>query len=416
MKQTYERLLDYVMWETQADRSSETVPSTPGQKVFSGHLVEEIKALGIEDVMLDELGYIYGMLPANGGCENVDVSKVPTIGMIAHVDTAEEHPSVTKAPRMIHNYDGGTITLESGVTLGPDFDPRMVHLIGDDLIVTDGYTLLGGDDKAGVAEIITALEYFVEHPEVPHGNIAFAFTPDEEIGRSQKHFNVEAFRADFAYTVDGGEFGEIDKENFNAASANVTIKGVTAHTCNAKNRMVNPAEIAVAFHQMMPAWEKPEHTEGYEGFFYLKKLEANPEVAHMEYHLRDFDWDQLQAKKETLFKAAELLNHRYGEGTVTVTTRDGYRNIADKLRPHMHLIEYAKEVVHELGYEPIINPSRGGTDGCELSYNGVPCPNMGTGNILAHSVREVASVQKMDLVTQMIINLLKKYAFFEGEA
>ncbi len=414
MKQAYERLLHYVMWETQSDRTSETVPSTPGQKVFLQHLVDEIKGLGIEDVTLDELGYIYGMLPANGGEDHMDVSKAPTIGLIAHVDTAGEHPSVTKPPRMIHNYDGGVITLESGVTVGPDFDPRMLHLVGDDLIVTDGYTLLGGDDKAGIAEIMTALEYFIDHPEVTHGNIAFAFTPDEEIGTSQKNFDVKAFRADFAYTVDGGEFGEIDKENFNAASAEVMIKGVTAHTCNAKNRMVNPAVIALEFHQMLPAWERPEHTEGYEGFFYLKKMDANPEEAHMEYHLRDFEWEQLEAKKETLLKAADFLNHRYGEGTVTVTTKVGYRNIADKLRPHMHLIDYAIEAVKELGHEPIINPSRGGTDGCELSYKGVPCPNMGTGNILAHSVREVASVQKMDLVTLMIIKLIKKYASFEG--
>ena len=414
MKRAYERLLDYVMWGTQSDRNTKNVPSTPGQLLFSHHLVEEVKALGIQDVTLDALGYIYGLLPANGGKDHLDVTHVPTIGFLAHVDTAEAHPSVKKKPKIIHNYDGSVITLESGAKLDPDFDDRLLKLIGDDLIVTDGYTLLGGDDKAGIAEIMTALEFFMEHPEIPHGNIAFSFTPDEEIGESQTNFNVEAFRADFAYTVDGGQFGELDQENFNAASANITIKGITVHAGSAKNKMRNPAVVAMEFDQMLPAWERPEHTEGYEGYYHLEKMDANGEVAHMHYNIREFDTEQFQRRKETVCRIAEMLTDRYGAGTVTVEIKNGYRNMAEKLRPHLHLIEYAKEAIAEMGYEPIVNPSRGGTDGCELSYKGVPCPNMGTGNIAAHSVREVASVQKMDLCVELIIKLIKRYAFFEG--
>ena len=404
MKTTCERFLDYVRWNTCSDEQSQTVPSTPRQTEFAKYLREELTNLGIEDVRLDDKGYIYGSMPAN-----VD-GDIPTIGFIAHLDTSEAHPSVTKAPRIIENYDGGIITLESGMTIDPDVTVKLADCKGQTLIVTDGYTLLGGDDKAGIAEIVTALEYLLTHPDVKHGKVAFSFTPDEEIGTSQDNFNVEAFGADFAYTIDGGSFGEIDFENFFAATAMVKIKGVTTHPGEAKNQMKNASLIAMEYDHLLPPWERPEHTEGYEGFYHLDTISGDCENCTMAYLIREHDKEKFDGRKETMEKASEFLNDRYGEGTVTVEISESYRNMAEIVRPHMHIVDNAREAIRQLGVEPVTSPIRGGTDGAELSYKGVPCPNIGTGSFNHHSVTEVASVDQMEKCTHLVIKILEKYA------
>ena len=404
MKTTCERFLDYVRWNTMSDENSQTVPSTPGQMDFAKYLAEELKAMGIEDVRLDEKGYIYGSIPSN-------VEKqVPVIGFLAHVDTSEAHPSVTKMPRVIENYDGGRITLESGMVLDPEKDESLSACSGQTLLVTDGYTLLGGDDKAGVAEIVTALEYLLHHPEVKHGKVAFSFTPDEEIGTSQDHFDVEAFGAQFAYTVDGGCFGGICYENFFAALAVVTVSGVATHPGDAKDKMKNASLIAMEFDHMLPPWERPEHTEGHDGFYHLETISGDCEHCRLQYLIRDHDRGIFTGRKENMQRAAQFLNARYGDGTVRVEITDGYRNMLEMIKPHMHVVNTACDAMRELGAEPEVIPTRGGTDGSELSYKGVPCPNLGTGTFNHHAVTEVASVEQMDKCTRLVIHILEKYA------
>lgn len=357
MKTTLERFLDYVCWDTCSDEKSVTVPSTPGQIDFAKYLTEELTAMGIEDVRLDNKGYIYGSLPAN---VNGDT---PTIGFIAHMDTSSAHPSVTRPSRIIDNYDGDIITLESGMTIDPDITVKLADCKGQTLVVTDGYTLLGGDDKAGVAEIVTALEYLLNHPEVKHGRVAFSFTPDEEIGASQDNFSVEEFGADFAYTIDGGSFGEIDFENFFAASAAIRIKGVATHPGEAKNQMKNASLIAMEYDHLLPPWERPEHTEGYEGFYHLESISGDCENCSMEYLVREHDREKFEERKETMKKAAEFINRRYGAGTADIAIKESYRNMAEIIRPHMHIIDNAREAIRQLGNEPLTSPIRGGTDG-----------------------------------------------------
>ena len=403
----HERFLDYVMWDTRASEHTNTVPSTPGQIDFAKHLVEEIKALGVEDCWMDEMGYVYGSLPSNMEKE------VPVIGFLSHVDTADNLPGPTKMPRMIENYDGSVITLESGAVIDPAKDPHLAKCVGQDLIVTDGYTLLGSDDKAGIAEIVCALEYFIQHPEVPHGKIVFSFTPDEEIGTSQDNFNVEAFGAEFAYTVDGGDFGICCYENFNACCATITINGVATHPGDAKDKMKNAMLIGMEYDHMLPPWERPEHTYDHEGFYHLEVMNGTCDHCEMIYLIREHDRAIFENRKEIMKKAGEFMNARYGEGTVIVDLKDGYRNMYDMVVPHMHVVDIACEAIREVGGTPDNYPSRGGTDGAELSWKGVPCPNLGTGSFNHHAVTEVASVQQMEACRDMIIKIVEKYAAFE---
>ena len=402
----YERFLKYVMFDTMSEEDSQTVPSTPGQKVLGQALVDEIKSLGIEDVSMDDMGYVYGSVPSN------IEEEVPVIGFIAHVDTSSAHPSPKSTPRIIEDYAGGVIQLAAGPVLDPADDANLRKAAGCGLIVTDGTTLLGGDDKAGAAEIVTALEYMAQHPEFQHGKVAFSFTPDEEIGTSQDNFDVEAFGARFAYTVDGADFGDIEYENFNAASAVVTVEGVSTHPGEAKDKMLNAALIAMEFDGQLPPWERPEHTEGYEGFYHLLHIEGDCSHCQMRYIIREHDFDKFAARKETVRRAADTLNARYGQGTVTVQIKDDYRNMAEKIRPHMHLIEFAKEAIAECGVVPRVPAIRGGSDGARLSFNGVPCPNLGTGSWNHHAVTEVANIDHMDQCAETIIRIIGKYAAF----
>lgn len=404
----FERFLKYVMFDTMSDENSGTVPSTPGQKVLGQALVDEIRGLGIEDVHMDDKGYVYGSVPSNTEQEG------PVIGFIAHVDTSDAHPSPKTQPRIIENYDGGVIRLASGVVLDPAEDANLKRAQGCSLIVTDGTTLLGGDDKAGVAEIVTALEYMTLHPEFKHGKVAFSFTPDEEIGTSQDNFDVEAFGAQFAYTVDGADFGDIEYENFNAASAVIDIKGVSTHPGEAKDKMKNASLIAMELDGLLPPWERPEHTENYEGFYHLISIEGDCGRCQMRYIIREHDFDKFAARKETVRRAADLLNARYGAGTVSVQIKDGYRNMAEMVRPHMHLIEFAKEAIAECGGEANVPAIRGGTDGSQLSFKGVPCPNLGTGTWNHHSVMETANIDHMDQCAETIIRIIGKYAEFKA--
>lgn len=401
---TYERFLNYVMYDTMSLEGQETVPSTPGQRVFGQALTEELKSFGIEDVRFDDKGYIYGSLPSNIERE------VPVIGFIAHVDTSDAHPSPAKKPRIIEKYDGGVIELESGITMSSADNQNLKNAMGCDLIVTDGTTLLGGDDKAGVAEIMTALEYMASHPDFKHGKIAFSFTPDEEIGTSQDNFDVAAFGADFAYTVDGADFGDIEYENFYGASLTVDIKGVSTHPGEAKDKMRNASLIAMEFDAMLPPWQRPEHTEDYEGFYHLMHINGDCEHCQMSYIIREHDFEKYQQRKALASQAAEVLNSRHGEGTVRADIKDGYRNMAEMVRPHMHLIDFAKEAIAECGVTPRVPAIRGGTDGSELSYKGVPCPNLGTGSFNHHSLSEVANIDHMELCTEVILKIIGKYA------
>lgn len=400
----YERFLNYVMMDTRASEHTDTIPSTPGQIEFGKYLIEEIKGIGVEDVWMDELGYVYGSLPSNMEKE------VPAIGFVSHLDTADNLPGPTKMPRIIEKYDGSVITLESGATIDPAKDPMLAACVGHDLIVTDGYTLLGGDDKSGIAEIVCALEYFVQNPDVPHGKICFCFTPDEEIGVSQEHFNVEALGAEFAYTVDGGHFGICCYENFNACCATVEIKGVATHPGDAKNKMVNAALLSMEYDHLLPPWERPEHTEDHEGFYHLEVLEGTCEHCTMTYLIREHDKDIFENRKETMLKAGEYMNARYGEGVVTVSLKDGYKNMYEMVKPHMHVVDIACEAITELGATPDNYPSRGGTDGAALSWEGVPCPNLGTGSFNHHAVTEVADIQQMEQCKELIIKIVEKYA------
>lgn len=404
---TYERFLNYVMFDTMSLEGQTTVPSTPGQRILAESLAAEIKSFGIEDVRLDDKGYVYGSIPSN------IEKKVPVIGFIAHVDTSDAHPSPKKEPRIIKKYDGSVIELAPGVTLDPETDHNLKNAVGCDIIVTDGTTLLGGDDKAGVAEIVTALEYLATHPEFKHGKVAFSFTPDEEIGSSQDHFDVAAFGAEFAYTVDGTDFGDIEYENFYGASAVIDIKGVATHPGEAKDKMKNASLIAMEFDALLPPWERPEHTQDYEGFYHLMHINGDCETCKMSYIIREHDYEKYQARKAFMKRAAETINARYGQGTVTAEIKDGYRNMAEMVRPHMHLIDFAKDAIAACGVTPRVPAIRGGTDGSELSYKGVPCPNLGTGSFNHHAVTEVANIDHMDQCTEVILRIISRYAELE---
>lgn len=403
----YERLIQYTKYPTASDENSPSCPSTPAQLVFAQALVEEMKTLGVVDARVDEHGYVYGTIP-----ENIKDWQGAVIGFIAHMDVVDVVPYENIQPRVVKNYQGEDIVLnkEQGILLSPSVFPELKRYQGCDLLVTDGTTLLGADDKAGIADILTMAEYFQKNPEVPHGRIQIAFTPDEEIGRGADLFDVKGFGADYAYTIDGGAFGEVEYETFNAASAKITITGKSIHPGSAKNQMVNAARIAIELDRLLPEAERPEHTENREGFFHLNEIEGAEEKAIMKYILRDHDAAKLEEKKRVLAGAVDFLNVKYGEGTVEADIQDNYRNMIEQIKPHWHLIEIACEEVKALGGTPVSVPVRGGTDGCRLSFMGLPCPNLGTGGHNGHGRLEYACVQEMDQTVELLIRIAGRYA------
>ncbi|MDO5516271.1 MAG: peptidase T [Clostridium sp.] len=401
----YERLLNYVKVYTTSDENSETHPTTMRQFDLAKMLVEEMKEIGIEGVSCDEHCYVYGYIPATSGYEDK-----PAIGLIAHMDTAPAACGENVKPQIIENYDGGDVVLKGNNSiLSPERFPHLKDLKGRTLITTDGTTLLGADDKAGIAEILTACERII-NDNIPHGKICIGFTPDEEVGLGAHLFDVKKFGADFAYTIDGGIEGEISYENFNASMAKVEISGVSVHPGSAKNTMINALNVAIEFNSMLPACERPETTEGYEGFYYLEKMSGNTDAASMEYILRDHDSAKIEVKKETVKLAEKLLNEKYGEGTVKVTVKEQYKNMVEHIKPCFHLIDNATDAMKSLGVTPIIEPIRGGTDGATLSYMGLPCPNLGTGGFAYHGEFEHITAEGMDICTDIIVEILKRYA------
>lgn len=401
----YERLLKYVKVYTTSDENSDTHPTTIRQFDLAHLLVEEMKELGLVECRVDEKCYVYGYIPATEGYENK-----PSIGLIAHIDTAPAANGENVKPQIVENYDGKDVILKGNNSiLSSERFPHLKELKGRTLITTDGTSLLGADDKAGIAEILTACEVIINE-NIPHGKICVAFTPDEEVGLGAHLFDVKNFGADFAYTIDGGIEGEISYENFNAAAAEVEIKGVSVHPGSAKNTMINAANVAIEFNSMLPSCERPEHTEGYEGFYYLENLTANTEHAVMKYILRDHDSDKFENRKSTMLLVKKLLNEKYGEGTVKVTLKDQYKNMLELIKPCMHLIDNAIDAMKALNVTPVIEPIRGGTDGATLSYMGLPCPNLGTGGFAYHGEFEHITVEGMDICTNIIVEILKKYA------
>lgn len=401
-----ERFLNYVVVETTSDPYAESFPSTKSQLDFAHTLMEEMKELGLTDVTQDEYGYVFGTIPST-----VPDYKGKILGLIAHMDTAPAASGKNIKPRVIKNYDGAEIVLnaEKKIVMKPEDFPSLKQYVGQDLVVTDGLTLLGGDDKAGVAEIMTAAEYLINHPEIPHGPIRVGFTPDEEVGQGADYFDVKKFGADFAYTVDGGECGELEYENFNAASVFVDFTGLSIHPGSAKNKMINALLLAMEFQGMMPEAQKPEHTEGREGFIHLEALEGSVEHASSEYIVRDHDFDLFKKKKEYMQRAADYMNVKYGEGTVSLRMEDSYYNMRQQIEPHYFLIENVLKVYEKLDIEPKIQPIRGGTDGSRLSFMGLPCPNLGTGGHNFHGHFEYVCVQSMEKCVQVLIELVKTF-------
>lgn len=401
-----ERFLNYVVVETTSDPYSESFPSTKSQLDFGHTLMEEMKKLGLTDVAQDEYGYVFGTIPST-----IPDYKGKVLGLIAHMDTAPAASGKNIKPRVIKNYDGAEIVLnaEKKIVMKPEDFPSLKQYVGQDLVVTDGLTLLGGDDKAGVAEIMTAAEYLINHPEIPHGPIRVGFTPDEEVGQGADYFDVKKFGADFAYTVDGGECGELEYENFNAASVFVDFTGLSIHPGSAKNKMINALLLAMEFQGMMPEAQKPEHTEGREGFIHLDVMEGSVEHASCEYIVRDHDFDLFKEKKEYMQRVADYMNGKYGEGTVSLRMEDSYYNMKQQIEPHYFLIENVLKVYEKLDIEPKIQPIRGGTDGSRLSFMGLPCPNLGTGGHNFHGHFEYVCVQSMEKCAEVLIELVKTF-------
>ena len=405
----YERLLNYVTYDTASDGASSTCPSTEKQLVFARVLEQEMKELGLQNVRLDENGYLYGTVPGN-----IADYKGPVLGFIAHMDVVNDVPSANIKPRIVEHYDGGDVVLEgSGAVLSPVEFPELARCKGKSLMVTDGTTLLGADDKAGIAEILTLCEQLLSNPDFKHGPVQIAFTPDEEIGRGADLFDVPGFGADFAYTLDGGAYGELEYENFNAASLKVSIQGKNIHPGSAKDKMKNALTIGMEFEYLLPAQQKPEFTEKYDGFFHLIEMSGEVEQASMAYILRDHDADKLERKKADARLAADFLNKKYGEGTVTLTIKDSYRNMAQQIRPHWHLVDNAMEAMRRTGVEPVTVPIRGGTDGARLSFMGLPCPNLGTGGGNFHGKLEYCCVEEMDLAVDCMKHLVEIYSAME---
>ena len=401
----YERLMRYARFDTPSTGSSDTCPSTPEQLVLAAALAEEMREMGLSDVRQDEHGYVYGRIPTN-----IPDCTAPAIGFIAHMDVANDVPCTGVQPQVLH-YDGSDLLLseETGAVLSEAEFPVLADYRGCDLVTTDGRTLLGADNKAGIAEILTACERLLAPDAPPHGDVCIGFTPDEEIGRGADLFDVPGFGAPYAYTVDGGAFGQVEYETFNAASASIAIKGKNIHPGDAKNKMKDALLIGMEFNGMLPPAEIPAHTEGHEGFYHLTKFTGAEETVQMRYILRDHDWEKLTQRKETVLRIADYLNAKYGAGTVTVTLQDSYRNLEEVIRKHWHLVEVAYEAVTACGGTPVSPPVRGGTDGSRLSFMGLPCPNLGTGSHNHHGRLEFAVVQEMDKCVDMLVKVAELY-------
>lgn len=401
-----ERFLNYTKFDTQSQEDCDQVPSTEKQLVFANYLKKELENEGLSDVEMDDKGYIYATLKANVKGD------IPTIGFISHYDTSPDCSGADIKARIVNNYDGSDILLSEGVISSPKKFPELLKHIGEDLIVTDGHTLLGADDKAGIAEIIQAMCWLRDNPEVKHGKIRIAFNPDEEIGMGAHHFDVEKFGCDWAYTMDGGDVGELEFENFNAASAKIFIKGVSVHPGYAKNKMVNANILATEFVQLLPAEERPETTEGYQGFYHLLGIESNVEQAKLSYIIRDHDRDRFEERKRFVQKCAEQMNETYGEGTVMAEIKDQYYNMKEKIDPQMHVIDLMLHAMQDCGVAPKVKPIRGGTDGAQLSFKGLPCPNIFAGGVNFHGPYEFVSIQSMKQAMQVIIRICELTAGF----
>ena len=400
-----ERFLKYVAFDTQSDENSITFPSTDKQLVLLNALKEEMEAMGMTEVSIDEHGYVMGSIEASAGYE-----ECPVIGFLSHVDTSPDMSGAAIKPQIIRGYNGEDITLNEEVTMKVSDFPELKFFEGHTLITTDGTTLLGADDKAGVAEIMTAAEYLIAHPEVKHGKIRIGFTPDEEIGRGVDYFNVEAFGAKYAYTVDGGMEGELEYENFNAAGAKLTIEGRNIHPGSAKDKMVNAIQLAMELNSLLPAVMRPEHTEGYEGFFHLVGIKGEVEHAEMSYIIRDHDRAKFEEKKALIERAVEYVNAKHGGEYVHLMLKDQYYNMREMVEPHPEIIEKAMQAMEEAGVQPIVKPIRGGTDGSRLSYMGLPCPNIFTGGMNFHGKFEYVSLDSMYRSMQTIVNLARLWA------
>ena len=404
MMRAYERLIRYAQVHTTSDPDSQTCPTTARQFDLAHQLVEELKKIGVSDARVDEYCYVYGTIPATPGYE-----EKPAIGLIAHMDTAPDASGENVKPMIHENYDGCDLSLPGGTVLSVKKFPFLASMKGETLITSDGTTLLGADDKAGIAEIMTAAERLVGG-EIPHGKICIGFTPDEEVGSGADRFDIPGFGAQYAYTVDGGDVGGIEYENFNAASAVVEIKGFSVHPGESKDTMINASNVAFEFHGAIPAMERPEHTVGREGFYHLTDMSGDVSNAKLEYILRDHDAAKLEYKKETMRHIADCLNGKYGDGTVAVTIKDSYQNMAEMIKPHFHLVETASQAIRMVGLEPEMVPVRGGTDGARLSWMGLPCPNLGTGGFNFHGTAECITAERMDKAVEILLNIVRLYA------
>ena len=401
-----QRFLNYTQFDTQSSEDSQTVPSTPKQLVFAEYLKKELEDEGLSDVEMDENGYIYATLKAN------TKKKIPTIGFISHYDTSPDCSGANIHPRIVKNYDGGDIVLSEGIVSSPTKFPELKAHVGEDLIVTDGHMLLGADDKAGIAEIVQAMCWLRDHDEVKHGDIRVAFNPDEEIGMGAHHFDVKKFGCEWAYTMDGGDIGDLEYENFNAASAKIHIKGVSVHPGYAKGKMVNANRLATEFATMLPTSETPEETEGYEGFYHLLGIQSNIESATLSYIIRDHDRDRFEDRKDFIEDCVAQMNEKYGEGTVTADVKDQYYNMKEKIDPNMHVIDIVVKAMQECGVPPKVEPIRGGTDGAQLSFKGLPCPNIFAGGVNFHGPYEFVSVQVMEKAMQVVTKICELTAEF----
>ena len=401
-----DRFLQYVKFDTQSDELTNLTPSTPGQMIFAQHLEKELRELGLKDISLDDNGYLMATLPAN--CDRTDI---PTVGFIAHLDTSPDMSGRHVSPRIVEKYAGGDIVLnqEKGIVLSPSEFPELEHYVGQDLIVTDGNTLLGADDKAGIAEIITAVDYLMKHPEIKHGDVRIAFNPDEEIGKGAHKFDVERFAADWAYTMDGGEIGELEYENFNAAVAKVTFTGRNVHPGYAKHKMINSLRIATQFAIMLPRWETPEHTEGYEGFYHLVSIEGTVEKTTLTYIIRDHDRDRFERRKKEFEHLTLKINNEF-PGVASLEIADQYYNMREKIEPVKHIIDIAVEAMKAADVTPKVVPIRGGTDGAQLSFKGLPCPNIFAGGLNFHGRYEFVPIPSMEKASQVIVEICRLVA------
>lgn len=401
-----DRFLDYVKFDTQSDELTNLTPSTPGQMIFAQHLEQILQSMGLKDISLDENGYLMATLPGNSPKKDL-----PVVGFIAHLDTSPDMSGRHVNPRIVKNYDGGDIMLnaENNIVLSPAEFPELNHYKGQALIVTDGTTLLGADDKAGIAEIITAVDYLMNHPEIKHGDIRIAFNPDEEIGQGAHKFDVKRFGADWAYTMDGGEIGELEYENFNAAVARVTFTGRNVHPGYAKHKMINSIRIANQFAIMLPRWETPEHTEGYEGFYHLISIEGTVEKTTLTYIIRDHDRDRFERRKKEFEHLTRKINHEF-PGVASLDIKDQYYNMREKIEPVKHIIDIAIKAMELAGVEPKVVPIRGGTDGAQLSFKGLPCPNIFAGGLNFHGRYEFVPIPSMEKASQVIVEIARLVA------